>query len=513
MARADTAAMDREIAVLQWWQGLRETSNACFMPLFLDQHRFLVLCGGGGSGKSIFAGRKVLERVTTEPGHRWLVCRKVARTLRQSCWQQMLGQLQRDYPQVRARENRTDMTILMPNGSLVIFAGLDDVEKLKSIYGITGIWVEEASELEESDLNQLDIRLRDASPYYKQIILTFNPISARHWLKTRFFDREDPRARTHRSTYLDNRFCSEEQRQTLEGFRETDEYFYMVYALGQWGVTGRTYFPGRLVQERISQVQRKSPVLRRGMWEYAEDADGVHIRDIRWVDDEKGPVTIFRDPEPGRPYVIGGDTAGEGSDYFVAQLLDNLTGAQVGIIRHQTDEDTFARQEYCMGMAYNRALIGNEINFSSYPTKLLQKMGYPRLYVREVLDSFDGTLRHQYGFRTDAGTRPLILGQLQQAMRTQLDAVSDLATLDEMLTFIRPEKNPARPEAEQGAHDDTIMALAIAWHIRGQQSMELPKAQQQRVRWTKDMWEDYRAASAAEQAMLRQRWGEPLPEE
>ena len=93
MARADTAAMEREIAVLQWWQGLRETSNACFMPLFLDQHRFLVLCGGGGSGKSIFAGRKVLERVTTEPGHRWLVCRKVARTLRQSCW---LGRRGRD---------------------------------------------------------------------------------------------------------------------------------------------------------------------------------------------------------------------------------------------------------------------------------------------------------------------------------------------------------------------------------------------------------------------------------
>ena len=72
----------------------------------------------------------------------------LAGALRQSCWQQLLGQLQRDYPQVRARENRTDMTISMPNGSMIIFAGLDDVEKLKSIYGITGIWVEEASELE-----------------------------------------------------------------------------------------------------------------------------------------------------------------------------------------------------------------------------------------------------------------------------------------------------------------------------------------------------------------------------
>ena len=63
-----------------WWKGLRETNNEAFLPLFFDQHRYLVLKGGGGSGKSIFAGRKVLERVTSEPGHRWLVTRKVART-------------------------------------------------------------------------------------------------------------------------------------------------------------------------------------------------------------------------------------------------------------------------------------------------------------------------------------------------------------------------------------------------------------------------------------------------
>ena len=69
-----------------WYKALRETNNESFLPLFFDEHRYLVLKGGGGSGKSIFAGRKVLERVTTEPGHRWLVARKVARTLRQSCF-------------------------------------------------------------------------------------------------------------------------------------------------------------------------------------------------------------------------------------------------------------------------------------------------------------------------------------------------------------------------------------------------------------------------------------------
>mgnify|MGYP002508345844 CR=1 FL=1 len=69
------------------------------------------------------------------------------------------------------------MRIKFQNGSEILFAGLDDVEKLKSIYDITGIWIEEASELLEGDFNQLDIRLRTVTPYYLQIILSFNPIS------------------------------------------------------------------------------------------------------------------------------------------------------------------------------------------------------------------------------------------------------------------------------------------------------------------------------------------------
>ena len=70
----------------QWYNELRDTSNDTFMPLFADEHRYLVLKGGGGSGKSIFAGRKELERCVSEPKHRILVCRKVARTLRESCF-------------------------------------------------------------------------------------------------------------------------------------------------------------------------------------------------------------------------------------------------------------------------------------------------------------------------------------------------------------------------------------------------------------------------------------------
>jgi len=476
----------------QWYTALKENSNEAFLPLFFDGHRYLVLKGGGGSGKSIFAGRKVLERCVSEPGHRILVCRKVARTLRDSCFAQLRGQLSEHYPRCGAKVNKGDLGISFPNGSEILFSGLDDVEKLKSIYDITGIWIEEASELLESDFNQLDIRLRTDFPYYLQIILSFNPISATHWLKKRFWDKRDKRARVHESTYKDNRFLPEENIKTLEGFKDTDPYYYMVYALGEWGVTGKTVFDGRAVTRRLECAPE--PV-RTGLFEYDLDGDGVHISNIRWVDDENGPVRVFREPGVGRPYVIGGDTAGDGSDWFVGQVLDNITGEQVCVLRHQYDEDTYSRQMFCLGQYYNDAMIAVEANFSTYPMKLLTLMGYQNQYVREKPDSFSGSLRDTFGFKTTPATRPSIIAELVRALRENISLVNDRETLLEMLTFVRNEK--LRPEAEEGAHDDCVMALAIAHYVRPQQSMTVRvKEEPGRAVWTADMWEDHNHADS-----------------
>ena len=100
------------LAVLaSWYKKLVDTNNRTFMPLFEDKHRYLVLKGGGGSGKSIFVGRKILERCVCEPGHRFLVCRKVARTLRESCFSQLAGQLAEHYRGCGYKINKSDMRI------------------------------------------------------------------------------------------------------------------------------------------------------------------------------------------------------------------------------------------------------------------------------------------------------------------------------------------------------------------------------------------------------------------
>lgn len=484
---------------LQRLKRLRDGSNDTFWPLFRDHSRYLVLCGGGGSGKSIFAGRKLLERVTSEPGHRWLVCRKVAKTLADSCFAQLRGQIAESYPDAGAKILSGELEIRFANGSIILFAGLDDVEKLKSIYNITGIWIEEASELTEADFNQLDIRLRGETKYYKQIILSFNPISITHWLKRRFFDTQDSRATTHRSTYKDNRFLDDEAIRTLEAFKDSDPYYYQVYCLGEWGVTGKTVFDGQAVAERLGRIPE--PV-KRGFWEYSDD-----MSEIRWQDGS-GPVTIYREPEEGRPYVIGGDTSGEGSDFFVAQVLDNITGEQVAVLRHQYDEDTYAKQVFCLGRYFNDALVGIEANFSSYPIKRLEQLGYRNQYIREQEDTYTGAIRKAFGFRTTATTRPVIIGTLVEAMRDGINLVNDRTTLEEMLTFVRNEK--LRPEAEEGAHDDCVLSLAIAWYIRPQQRVTMKTKEPEPVaKWTEDMWDDYYSADEDTRRYLISKWGEP----
>lgn len=504
MAKKQTQKeLDLKVECALWFRNLRETNNRTFLPLFWDEHRYLVLKGGGGSGKSIFAGRKILERAITEPGHRFLVCRKVARTLRESCFKQLLGQLAEFYPDSGYKPNKSDPAISFRNGSEIIFAGLDDVEKLKSIYNITGIWIEEASELLEGDFNQLDIRLRGRTREYQQIILTFNPISIKHWLKKRFFDRKDPRARVHESTYKDNRFLDDAAIRTLESFQETDEYYYQVYCLGMWGVTGKTVFDGKAVAARLQAIR---PPKRTGIFEF--DDDGVKLSSINWADDKSGCIRIYREPEPGVPYVIGGDTAGEGSDSFVAQVLDNRTGVQVAQLRGKFDEDVFARQVYCLGLHYNTALIGLETNFSTYPVMELERLRYPRQYVRETIDDYTHKVRQSFGFLTNTKTRPVILAELIKAVRDDIEIVNDETTLEEMLSFVR---NPEtlKPEAEPGAHDDCVLSLAIAHHIRPQQSYLLQEPRAQGVKWSRSQWEDYENASPAEREMLKKKWGTP----
>lgn len=492
----------------EYLRRLKERTNDCFWPLLFDEHKIMVLKGGGGSGKSIFAGAKILERCWTEKPHRFLVCRKKAKDIEGSCFKQLIGQLAEYYPDkqegkdYKINSSNARQRIIFSNGNEIVFSGLKDVDQLRSIYNITGIWIEEASEVTTDDFNQLNIRLRGATKHYKQIILTFNPVSMNHWLKSYFFDRRNEDVITSETTYKDNRFAREEDIKVLEKFKELDYYYWVVYCLGQWGTTGKTVFNSALIQERISKLEKP---LKKGIFEY--EYNGTTIKNIKFCECDDGYISIFEEPSELTPYVIGGDTAGTGSDFFTAQVLNNVTGCQAARLKKQFDEVEYTRQLYCLGMYYGKAKIACEINYSTYPVRELARLNYPNQYVRERLDTYTGKLRKEYGFLTEKKSRALIVGELISACKSDVSHLNDKDTLEEMLTFVRNED--FRPEAEAGSHDDLVMALAIANHIRPTESMEMAESESEKVKWRADQWEDYYAASEEERQRMIEVWGEP----
>ena len=244
--------------------------------------------------------------------------------------------------------------------------------------------------------------------------------------------------------------------------------------------TGQCYFNKENIIQRLLELK---PPIKVGYFDYKEvvkkdrlGKEYITLTDIKWIDDKNGFIQIYEDVKERVPYVLGGDTSGEGSDYFTAHVINNMTGKQVAKLKKQFDEIEYSKQIYCFGIYYNTALIGLEVNFSTYPTNKLDEMKYPNLYVRDKEDTYENKLDKKLGFKTTTITRPLILADLQAIVLDEIEKIVDKETLEEMLKFIKNMEKKGRPEAEIGYHDDLVMGLAIAYYIRNQQSFKmLPK--------------------------------------
>ncbi len=191
--------------------------------------------------------------------------------------------------------------------------------------------------------------------------------------------------------------------------------------------------------------------------------------DGEWTESETGAITLYELPEDGVPYVLGGDTAGEGSDYFTAIVINNVSGRIAAKLRQKYSEPEYVRQICALGRFYNDALVAIETNFSTYPVMKLQEMEYPNQYSREREDTYTRQMRKSYGFRTDRQSRPRAIANLVEVFSSHPEWFTDRELLEEMLTFCYNEDH--RPEALAGKHDDLVMGAAITYAVRHQQRM------------------------------------------
>jgi len=218
-----------------------------YKEAFLSKKRYIVIKGGSGSGKSVFITQKIISRIVSEKNLNILVIRKVASTVKNSVYQLLKDVIYNEKLEDNFIFNRSDYSIIyIPNGNRIITVGADDVNKLKSIAGIGSVWMEEATEFLESDLEQIILRVRGKSDNLKQFYLTFNPVSEESFLKKRFFDKTDDDILTLTTTYKDNPFLDKEYVEHLENLGKKNHNFYRIYSLGLWGAlqTG-----GELVKE------------------------------------------------------------------------------------------------------------------------------------------------------------------------------------------------------------------------------------------------------------------------
>ena len=236
-------------------------------------------------------------------------------------------------------------------------------------------------------------------------------------------------------------------------------------------VSGDKPQTGEFVYRRIkTQIRDNNGEIVEDEWE---------LTDVEFVEKAGGMIRIHEDPavkDDGHghvthraPYVIGGDTADTGEDYYTAKVVCNLTGRTVATLQiKHVDEDVYAEQVLCLARMYHDALIGIETNYSRRPMMVVtQKYRHPKIYMRERMDRTYTEIGKVPGFETTPATRRPIITGLVTALREDPTIEPDVPTLKELLTFVKKENG--RWEAVAGSHDDLVLALAIAHQIRGQQ--------------------------------------------
>ena len=254
----------------------RKVYNEAYKPHLDNMAGLQIYYGGSSSGKSVFIAQRHIRDVM-RGGRNFLVCRQVGRTLRGSVVQELTKVINAWGVGSLFSVNKTDGTITCDNGYQIVFAGLDDVEKLKSITPAKGVftdvWIEEATETELSSLKQLEKRQRggdESTP--KRIVLTFNPVLRSSWIYKQYFENlawaDDQREYRSdnltilKTTYRDNRYLTQQDIDRLEN--ESDPYYHAVYTLGNWGVLGNVIFTNWRVED-LSEIRNQFVNRRHGL--------------------------------------------------------------------------------------------------------------------------------------------------------------------------------------------------------------------------------------------------------
>lgn len=270
--------------------------NPVFKDFNTTRCRYRVAKGSAGSGKSVNIAMDYILKLSDAKykGANLLVVRQTEASHKDSTFAELVGAIHRMGLSPFWSYTTTPLSLTCKaTGNAIIFRGFNDLrarERVKSITfqqgKLTWIWCEEATEIQESDVDILDDRLRgrlENSNLYYQITFSFNPISASHWIKRKYWDYESEDIFKSNSTYLDNRFLDEHYHKRMMMRKEQDPEGYRIYGLGEWGETGGLILHNFVIEDLPKDFERYDSV------HYAQDFGFNHancILECGFKDDE-----------------------------------------------------------------------------------------------------------------------------------------------------------------------------------------------------------------------------------
>ena len=270
--------------------------NSVFKEFNKTKCRYRLAKGSAGSGKSVDIATDFILKLSDikYKGANLLVVRQTETSHKDSTFAELLSAINRMGLSRFWSYTLTPLTLTCKTtGNMIIFRGFSDQrarERVKSITFPQGklcwIWCEEATELQESDCDILDDRLRgqlDNPNLYYQMTFSFNPVSASHWIKRKYWDYESDDIFKCHSTYLDNRFLDKSYHKRMMMRKEQDPEGYQVYGLGEWGELGGLILTNYVVEDLSTDFNRYDNVL------YSQDFGYNHancILEVGFKDDE-----------------------------------------------------------------------------------------------------------------------------------------------------------------------------------------------------------------------------------
>jgi len=251
---------------------------------------------------------------------------------------------------------------------------------------------------------------------------------------------------------------------------------YPVVAHLAFTFTGMPWFNKEIIQELLEKASEKP--FREGYLQHAQGDDPGP----EFVAQEKGPLRVWKQPEPSLSYSLGMDV-GEGvaADYTVIQVICNETGEVVASYRsNRVHAENAGVDAYLLGWWYNFGLLGIERNGPGLATLAVCERGlgeypwmtgYPNLYYHTYTDRKTPEETRRLGWITNKTTKEAMLSRLARTVDSRGLVMYGRTTLLEMQGYVWDaekknfRQNYTAPDSRL-AHDDEIMALAIANEMR-----------------------------------------------